>query len=108
MSSSARNTLTKRRSAPESSNKRSPNPGWAASRFFKTSFTVAPSHDTSDAPPERLRSCVGMRTATARAAHDIQREVTVGGVADRKGLGDRRRLHRLDRVALVLERLGDG
>ena len=41
MSSSATNTLTKRRSSPVSSKRRSPKPGCAASSAFSTSATVA-------------------------------------------------------------------
>ena len=68
MSSSARKTLTNRRSWPLSSNSRSANPGWAASSALSTSATVAPSTLTSLAPPARGRSWVGMRTVTAMAS----------------------------------------
>src|SRR5262249_58996008 len=42
---------------------------------------------------------VGDRTeTTAGRAHDVEREVAVGGIADRERLRDRGRLHRPDRV----------
>src|SRR6185437_464885 len=63
-SSSARKTLTNRRSWPASSKIRSAKPGKAASRAFRASPTVAPSTSTSPAPPVRVRSWVGMRTDT--------------------------------------------
>ena len=53
MSSSATNTLTKRRSSPLSSKRRSAKPACCASSAFNASLTVAASTETSDAPPAR-------------------------------------------------------
>ena len=106
MSSSATNTFTKRRSSPVSSKRRSAKPGCAASSAFeRLGDGAAPRPATSDAPPERLRSCVGMRTVTPSAGHgllDVERGVErVERRRDRRGRAARRRdrLERLQPVA---------
>ena len=43
----------------------------------------------------------------SRSAHDIEREVAVGRIADRERLGDRVGLHRPDGVGVLDERLRD-
>ncbi len=107
MSSSATNTFTKRRSLPASSKRRSPKPGWAASRALRTSPTVAPSTATSPAPPVRVRSWVGMRTWSACSSSKVD------GVVERvEGRGDRgRRPHvgrdGVDRLEAVAGDVGD-
>src|SRR5690242_3920591 len=116
MSSSATNTLTKRRSSPASSNNRSWNPACFASRSLSTSATVAPSALISALPPDSSRSCVGMRTVTAinsllvgSLADRVGRERLVEGVerwGDHRG-GSDGRLDRVERLEPVAGDVGD-
>src|SRR5262245_19638569 len=64
MSSSATNTLTKRRSSPRSSKSRSAKPGCAGPSWASTSAPWPGPALISAAPPDSSRSCVGMRTVT--------------------------------------------
>src|SRR5439155_14527786 len=80
-SSSATNTFTNRRRRPCSSNSRPWNPGWAASRAPRTSPTVLPSTLTSDAPPARDRSWVGMRTTAVAKRANSSGQASIGTAA---------------------------
>ena len=98
MSSSATNTLTKRRSLPVSSKSRSPKPGWAASRALSTSPTVAAFDGDLAGPAGEGRSWVGMRTGDG---HDLEHlfELDGGGEGVQgRGDGGRRAADRGDRV----------
>src|SRR5271169_6865135 len=59
--------LTKRRTRPSSSQRRSLMPLNRRSRSLTTAPTVAPAAPTSSAPPVKRRSGVGMRTRTGIA-----------------------------------------
>src|SRR4030088_688278 len=104
VASSATNTLNKRGSSPWSSKSRSAKPGCAASRALSTSATVAPSADSSAAPPESSRRCVGMRTGTDMCElllHGFGRERVVERVEG--GWDDRGRTHGRDHRVEGLE-----
>src|SRR3954452_24930479 len=109
MSSSATNTLTNRRSSPLSSKRRSAKPACCASSAFSASFTVAASTATSDAPPARARSWVGIRIVTAMASSllDVERGVECVETRRDRGGGAAGRGDRLEGLQSVTSDVDD-